>query len=478
MRTRPALVALLAVAVLGVWLAAARPTRAAPTITSYTDPTMHSPTHIAAGPDGALWFTNGSANAIGRITTTGLVTTYPSALISGADHIAAGPDGAMWFTNYSSNSIGRITTDGSVARYTSTSINGPKAIAAGPDGAMWFINYNTQTIGRITVAGVVTSFAGPSAGGLPQDIAAGPDGALWFTVGGSNDSVERITTSGVITPFYNPAISSPQEIAAGPDGALWFAITGYGGSIGRLTTTGVFTQFSGGSPWPIAEGPDGAMWFTNAYDSIGRITTTGAVTKYTDSTVLSPLDITAGPDGAMWFTNNRGNSIGRITVPSTTDTSAPVITVPPSFSVDATAPTGAPVTYTVSASDDVDGAIVPTCTPPSGSAFPIGATTVVCAASDFSGHTSTASFSVTVQGAYNQLGTLYAKVIAVKGQKDIADKLHHAQQEVTAGHAAPACKDLSSFISTVRTRSGKAIPSATASQWIADATRIGAVIGC
>jgi streptogramin lyase len=54
---------------------------------------------ITAGPDGALWFTENAANAIGRITTAGMVKTYPlptpNAFPCG---IAAGPDGALWFT--------------------------------------------------------------------------------------------------------------------------------------------------------------------------------------------------------------------------------------------------------------------------------------------------------------------------------------------------------------------------------------------
>ena len=32
---------------------------------------------IAAGPDGALWFTESNGNKIGRITTAGVVTEYP-----------------------------------------------------------------------------------------------------------------------------------------------------------------------------------------------------------------------------------------------------------------------------------------------------------------------------------------------------------------------------------------------------------------
>ena len=40
--------------------------------------------------------------------------------------IAAGPDGALWFTNYGNNSIGRITTTGVVTNYTGPGIGEPE----------------------------------------------------------------------------------------------------------------------------------------------------------------------------------------------------------------------------------------------------------------------------------------------------------------------------------------------------------------
>jgi virginiamycin B lyase len=71
---------------------------------------MSSPVGIAAGPDGAMWFTNESNNAIGRITTGGAVTNFTDPGISGPDSITAGPDGAMWFTDPGGDAVGRITT--------------------------------------------------------------------------------------------------------------------------------------------------------------------------------------------------------------------------------------------------------------------------------------------------------------------------------------------------------------------------------
>jgi len=61
---------------------------------------------------------------------------------------------------------------------------------------------------------------------------------------------------------------------------------------------------------------------------------------------------------------------------------SPVVTVPKSFSVNADGPSGAIVKFDASATDDIDGAITPSCSPASGSRFPVGTTTVVCTATD------------------------------------------------------------------------------------------------
>lgn len=72
-----------------------------------------------------------SAQTVTNCTGTGI--DWPFA-------IAAGSDGALWFTNYLNNSVGRITTGGVVTNYTGTGIDYPTGIAAGPDGALWFSN--------------------------------------------------------------------------------------------------------------------------------------------------------------------------------------------------------------------------------------------------------------------------------------------------------------------------------------------------
>ena len=77
------------------------------------------------------------------------------------------------------------------------------------------------------------------------------------------------------------------------------------------------------------------------------------------------------------------------------DVTPPVVTVE-SKTVEATSPAGATVSYDATAVDNVDGPLTPTCTPPSGSVFALGATTVTCEATDAAGNTGTGTGTITV----------------------------------------------------------------------------------
>ena len=145
------------------------------------------PVGIAAGPDGALWFTEDGGDRIGRITTAGAITEYPTPAGSGPYDIAAGSDGALWFTENgpAANRIGRIdpaaanagTSNGFTEYSIPTTSSGPVGIAAGGDGALWFTELNASRIGRITI---------PDPGNQGP---AGPPGATGPT--GSRERRER-----------------------------------------------------------------------------------------------------------------------------------------------------------------------------------------------------------------------------------------------------------------------------------------------
>src|SRR3954447_12838297 len=269
---------------------------------------------MAAGPDGALWFTERRGEAIGRVTTSGTVTEFPVPTstdnpLPDPQGIAAGPDGALWFTEQTGDSVDRVTTEGVFTRYTlpgyATRNGGsksPSAITAGPDGALWFLETAPAAIGRITTAGAITEFPLPD--GSPQDLIAGPDGALWMTDYAGN-AVRRVATDGSITSFPAPTASAGlRGITNGPDGALWFTESARG-RIGRITTAGVATDFDAGSSEPstIVSGPGGALWFDapdgGGADGLGRITTAGAASHAT--TPAGTIAATAGPDGNLWY---------------------------------------------------------------------------------------------------------------------------------------------------------------------------------
>jgi HYR domain-containing protein len=78
------------------------------------------------------------------------------------------------------------------------------------------------------------------------------------------------------------------------------------------------------------------------------------------------------------------------------DTTPPVVTVPADTTVNTDSASGTTVTYTASATDNVDGPLTPSCNPSSGSIFPIGTTTVTCSATDAHANTGTGSFTITV----------------------------------------------------------------------------------
>ncbi len=79
------------------------------------------------------------------------------------------------------------------------------------------------------------------------------------------------------------------------------------------------------------------------------------------------------------------------------DTTAPTFAVPADVSFSATSPAGAVVTYMAPVTSDlVDGAGLATCSPASGSTFPLGVTTVTCTATDAAGNTTSANVTVTV----------------------------------------------------------------------------------
>lgn len=339
-----------------------------------------SPAEITRGPDGALWFSEQGCNQIGRITTNGAITEYrlppctnncnlyppggpsPTGIVSG-------PDGALWFAETGANAIGRITTSGAVTVYPITppdlnhySNHVPNSITVGADGALWFGEGAGPVIGRITTAGVVTEYnlctisTSPSCDATifgDDALATGPDGNLWFAGLVINGSIAGSLSPALQFAAYSLGGISADGITVGPGGNLW--VIGNGGCglrggmgqyvISKVTTSGSVTAYpqtySCTSANEITVGPDGAIWYALTVGAIGRITTSGSVTVY--PVAASPGGITAGPDGNVWFTDPAGDEIWRVIPNSSGTPRSQVLPFPasessPNFAVQWSAP--------------------------------------------------------------------------------------------------------------------------------------------
>ncbi|MCK5804871.1 MAG: tandem-95 repeat protein, partial [Lentisphaeria bacterium] len=115
---------------------------------------------------------------------------------------------------------------------------------------------------------------------------------------------------------------------------------------------------------------------------------------YSDSTSgICPQAITR-----TWTaTDASGNSSIGVQTITVQDTTLPEVHCPGDMTVETHDPSGTTVTFTVTATDMCDPNPNVTCTPTSGSQFPVGTTTVSCDATDVCGNTSSLSnFAVTV----------------------------------------------------------------------------------
>ncbi len=132
----------------------------------------------------------------------------------------------------------------------------------------------------------------------------------------------------------------------------------------------------------------------------------------------NPLPVTCTPPSGSGFrlgtsnvtctaTDNLGSSSSCSFIVTIQDTTPPRVTCPGPITLQATSPGGQLVTYIASASDPC-GLSSFNCSPPSGTIFPIGMTTVTCEATDSVGLANSCNFVVTII-APNQCPTAVAK---------------------------------------------------------------------
>ena len=225
--------------------------------------------------------------------------------------------------------------------------------------------------------------------------------------------------------------------------------------------------------------PSGTVTFLDGTTQLGAVKELDGTALFaTSSLAAGPHQITAVYGGNVNYLTSTSGVLTQ-TVVSDTDLA---IATPANITVDATGPSGAPVSYTLPTVTDPDDATVPAaaCAPAPGTTFAIGATTVNCTATDPDDTPSTVntSFTVTVRGAADQLASLGQAVKGAGPGTSLADKITLAQSYLASGDTTDACSTLTLFINQVKAQSGKSIPAGQATQLIAAATRTRAVLAC
>ena len=153
-------------------------------VRTFAPPSAGRPADLAAGSDGAIWFT---AMAGPGSDDGGEEAADPAA---GRSAVTRKKDDGAQAGGGAQGVIGRIGRDG---RITETGIgagNQPGAITTGPDGAVWFTLKGRAALGRLDGAGAFSTLTLP-AGGAAVDVATGPDGGLWYTAQGP-DRIGRV----------------------------------------------------------------------------------------------------------------------------------------------------------------------------------------------------------------------------------------------------------------------------------------------
>jgi trimeric autotransporter adhesin len=180
-----------------------------------------TPTVVASGPTGAIWF-GGNGEGLGSVTPAGSSTSYD---VSGGNisGMAEGADGNLWLTQY--GEISRMTAGLAFTEYAITIADSqPQGITSGPDGNLWFTESNGNKVAKLvlssvpatsllTISPLSLSFTGEQGGAAPapQSLSISAPSATTFTASTSAVPWLSITPSGTLTTNQTISVSVNQS---------------------------------------------------------------------------------------------------------------------------------------------------------------------------------------------------------------------------------------------------------------------------
>ncbi len=199
---------------------------AAPTIQEYDVPPGSHPHDVAPAPDGTVWYTAQTAEALGRLDPrTGETHRVPLGSGSAPHGVIVGPDGAPWITDGGLNAIVRVDPiTEEVQRYPlpaerrNANLN---TAAFDGDGVLWFTGQN-GVYGRLDPGdGVVEVFDAPRGRG-PYGITTTPDGQVYYASLAGNHITRIDRATGAATPIDPPtAGQGARRVWSDSQGRIW-----------------------------------------------------------------------------------------------------------------------------------------------------------------------------------------------------------------------------------------------------------------
>jgi hypothetical protein len=365
------------------------------------------------------------------------------------------------------------------------------------EGATWSSsNTNVATVGL----GGLTTAVGPGIATITlvgeDDLASSFSASAVLTVDfapplitGDDVSAEATSAAGAAVSFSfaatddldpHPAVSADRVSGAtfpiGTTNVIVTAVDAAGNSstktlhVGVVDTTKPVMTLIGANPMTV-EGttfidPGATAVDVVAGDLTARIQIAGAV----DTHVVGSYTLT-------YSVSDGFNATTRTRLVNVVDGTPPVLSLPANLTADATAPGGAVVNFTASASD-VEGGIRPvSCAPESGSMFAIGTTIVSCSASDANGNTARGAFTVTVLGSEQIIANLIAQVGALDFRQ-ASNLLGNVFASLNRANTGAACNQLEAFISQVEARRNKTLTDAEATALIGSAAAVRGTLAC
>jgi len=256
--------------------------------------------------------------------------------------------------------------------------NGNTAITGwtvGGNSVDWICTFWQATDGTKSL-----DLSGIGAGSVSQTLATVP-GATY------NVTFDLAGNSALPDPSINPVKSVTVDVA-GTTNNFTFDTTGKSTSnMGYVTESFSFTAVN--SLTSLTFTSDNTSAYGPAIDNVSVVQSSSIPPDTDNDGVIDANDLCpATPAGTQV------DATGCALPPP--DTTPPTVTVS-SETAEATSSSGASVSFTSSATDDVDGPITPSCDYTSGDVFAIGTTPVTCTASDVAGNLGTGTGIITVQ---------------------------------------------------------------------------------